>query len=461
MTSHIVNGFSTWDDVVDTLAANVDLIDSASTLKHKIASHTAVVGVIGIGYVGLPLAVEKAKVGYRVIGYDRNPIRVQRVNEGSSYLRDVADAELSAVVSSGLLTATDDFNGIEECDVIVMCVPTPLTPNRDPDISYISNTGKEIARRLRSSQLVCLESTTYPGTTQDVLLPILADSGLQVGRDFFLAFSPERVDPGNKRYTTRNTNKVVGGITQSCLEVASAFYGETILHVLPVSSPAVAEMTKVFENTFRAVNIALVNEMALLCDRLGISIWEVVDAAATKPFGIMRFDPGPGVGGHCIPLDPFYLAWKAREFDCPTRFIELAGEVNLQMPYFVREKVLRTLNDDGRALKNAKILVVGVAYKKDIEDCRESPALKVIALLAKDGADVSYYDPYVPSFKDATGTRTSVDLSTAAVAQADCVLVLTDHSCIDWESLVRNARCIVDTRNATRGVAERQNVILL
>jgi UDP-N-acetyl-D-glucosamine dehydrogenase len=444
-----------------TLEGNLPLLDRTCVLKAKIATHTAVVGVVGIGYVGLPLAVEKAKTGFTVLGYDRNPARVEQVNAGVSYLRDVAESELAEVVGSGRLCAVAGLDALDRCDVIVICVPTPLTPNRDPDISHIRTTGQALAKRLRPGQLVCLESTTYPGTTEDVLLPLLSKSGLVVGRDFFLAFSPERVDPGNKRYTTRNTSKVVGGVTPACLDVASAFYDQTIVDVLRVSSPRVAEMTKVFENTFRAVNIALVNEMALLCDRLGIGIWEVVDAAATKPFGIMRFDPGPGVGGHCIPLDPFYLAWKAREFDFATRFIELAGEVNLQMPYFVREKVLRTLNADGRALKGARILGIGVAYKKDIEDSRESPALKVLQLLERDGAEVAYHDPYVPCVGQNGVVRKSVALTETTLASADCVVILTDHSCVDWRRVVRSARRIVDTRNATRSVQSRENVVLL
>jgi UDP-N-acetyl-D-glucosamine dehydrogenase len=436
---------------------------AADVLLSKIHAHTAKVGVVGIGYVGLPLAVEKAKVGFVVRGYDRNPIRVDQVNHGLNYIRDVADADLADVVDSGRLSASIDFSSLHECDVIVICVPTPLTSNKDPDISYIKHVGKEISERLRVGQLICLESTTYPGTTEEVLLPLLEQSGLKVERDFFLAFSPERVDPGNKRYTTRNTNKVVGGVTPSCLEVAAAFYGETIINVLRLSSPRVAEMTKVFENTFRAVNIAMVNEMAILCDKLDINIWEVVDAASTKPFGMIRFDPGPGVGGHCIPLDPFYLAWRAREVDSPTRFIELAGEVNLSMPYFVRLKVTKALNRVSRAVKNAKILVIGVAYKRDIADARESPALKVIELLDGDGAHVSYHDPFVGRIEDPlTGRqRHSVFLTDEALGEADCVVILTDHSQIDWSFVVKHAKHIVDTRNATRDVASRPNVTLL
>lgn len=430
-------------------------------LLDKIMTHTAVVGVVGIGYVGLPLAVEKAKVGYSVVGYDRNAIRVAQVNQGSNYIRDVADDDLMHVVVAGRLTATTDFSTLPSCDVLVVCVPTPLTPNKEPDISYIRNVGAEIARRLRPGQLICLESTTYPGTTEEVLLPQLLATGLSVGSDFFLAYSPERVDPGNKRYTTKNTNKVVGGVTPACLNMAAKFYQQTIVDVLSVSSPRVAEMTKVFENTFRAVNIALVNEMALLCDRMDINIWEVIDAAATKPFGIMSFSPGPGVGGHCIPLDPFYLAWKARQYDFHTRFIELAGEINNLMPYFVREKLSRALNERGKPLKGSKILMLGMSYKKDIPDWRESPALKILELLISQGAIVEYHDPFVPSFQDEAGsTRHSVPLTTGALEESDCVLITTDHSQTDWQFVVRHAQVIVDTRNATKHVLDRHDKVV-
>ncbi|MDE2482314.1 MAG: nucleotide sugar dehydrogenase [bacterium] len=435
----------------------------ASALKKKIHDKSALVGVIGIGYVGLPLAVEKAKVGFHVTGYDRNPIRVDQIRQGLNYIRDVDDRELAACVEEGRLDASSDFSSLGSCDCIVICVPTPLTANKEPDISFIRAVAGEVAQALRPGQLICLESTTYPGTTEDVLLGVLARSGLEVGEDFFLAFSPERVDPGNARYTTKNTSKVVGGVTAACLDVATTFYAQTIAQVIPVTSPRVAEMTKVFENTFRAVNIALVNEMALLCDRLGISVWDVLDAAATKPFGIMRFDPGPGVGGHCIPLDPFYLAWKAREYDMNVRFIELAGEINWNMPYFVREKLIRALNENGRALKGSGVFVLGVAYKRDIEDWRESPALKVIELLARDGVRVDYHDPHVPSFTDERGALWhSIPLSREVLERADAVLILTDHRAIDYARVCDAARLVIDTRNATRDVREgRGNVVLL
>jgi UDP-N-acetyl-D-glucosamine dehydrogenase len=431
-------------------------------LKKKFVDRTALIGVAGIGYVGLPLAVEKAKVGFDVIGYDRNSVRVDEVNEGLNYIRDVDDAELAKLVELGKLRATTDFSSLSRCDAIVICVPTPLTPNLDPDISYIKAVGEQIAAQLRPGQLICLESTTYPGTTEEVLLPLLSQSGLKVGEDFFLCFSPERVDPGNARYTTKNTNKVVGGVTPACSDVAGCFYQQTIVDVLTVGSPKVAEMCKVFENTFRSVNIALVNEMALLCDRLGVSIWDVLDAAATKPFGIMRFDPGPGVGGHCIPLDPFYLAWKAREYDFHVRFIELAGEINHGMPYYVREKVVRSLNAAGRAVNGADILILGIAYKKDIEDWRESPAIKVMELLHKDGAKIDYHDPYVPKFSEHGMQWHSLPLSKERIERADCVLILTNHSNVDYERVVEHAKLVVDTRNATKNVrANREKVVLL
>jgi UDP-N-acetyl-D-glucosamine dehydrogenase len=448
--------------MTDWLAQAPGPVDHSTDLIEKFANRTALVGVVGIGYVGLPLAVEKAKVGFNVIAYDRNSARVEQINRGESYIGDVTTAELQPLVEQGSIVATDTFASLGRCDVIVICVPTPLTANRDPNLSYVRAVGAEIARVLRPGQLICLESTTYPGTTKDVLLPLFSMGDLVVGKDFFLAFSPERVDPGNARYTTKNTNKIVGGVTERCTEVASAFYQQTLVSVVPVSSPAVAEMTKVFENTFRAVNIALVNEMALLCDRMGIDIWEVVDAAATKPFGIMRFEPGPGVGGHCIPVDPFYLTWKARELDFHTRFIELAGEINIHMPYFVREKVARSLNREGKPMRNARILVVGVAYKRDISDCRESPALKVLELLGADQAIVTYHDPFVSECVDTGGRRrTSVPLSYENLKDADCVVVLCNHSGIDWNHVVETASLIVDTRNATRDVRGRDGKVVL
>jgi len=436
--------------------------DYSEELKAKFKAHTAVVAVVGIGYVGLPLAVEKAKVGFPVIGLDRNEERVAMVNRGENYIRDVKDEELRKVVLDGKLRSSTDFSELGNADAVVICVPTPLTVHREPDLQYIENVTREIAKHLRPGQLVSLESTTYPGTTEEVILPKLAATGLEVGKDFFLVHSPERVDPGNKRYTTQNTNKLVGGVTQACTDVAAAFYGETIIKVITCSSPAIAEMAKVFENTYRAVNIALVNEMALLCDRMGISVWEMLDAAFTKPFGIQPFYPGPGVGGHCIPVDPFYLAWKAREYDFSTRFIELAGEINLSMPYFVVQKAERILGLQGKSLRGSKVLVLGVTYKEDLPDMRESPALKVIQLLMKEGCEVEYYDPYVPSIRVQLQNQSTCEgkqsarldsipgLSVEKVGSADLVTILTAHSHVDYELVVQAAKAVLDTRNATR-----------
>lgn len=434
----------------------------ATVLKEKIEKHTARVGVIGLGYVGLPLAVEKGKVGFPVVGFDINDKRVDRVNAGDNYIGDVKDIELQDLVQKGVLKATTDFSRLPECDVIIICVPTPLTITRDPDISYIEASAQEIARYLRPGQLITLESTTYPGTTQEVILPLLEATGLQVGKDFFLAFSPERVDPGNKRFSTKNTSKVVGGMTPVCLEIAYTLYAQTIVNVVPVSSPAAAELTKVFENTYRAVNIALVNELMLLCDRMGLDIWEVVEAAGTKPFGIQTFYPGPGVGGHCIPIDPFYLTWKAREYDFHTRFIELAGEINVEVSYYVVNRVVRALNAENKSLKDAKVFILGVAYKKDIDDVRESPALKIMELLRKEGANITYHDPFIPVIEPHGGSTVrleSMPLTDEALAQSDCVLILTDHSVIDYERVVELASVVVDTRNATKSVEQNREKI--
>jgi len=435
----------------------------AAELKEKICAKSAVVSVIGLGYVGLPLAVEKAKVGFKVLGVEQNPERADKVNRGENYIGDVKDEELKDIVQKGLLTASTSFDCLTEADVIIICVPTPLTENYDPDISYIVSVCREIGPRLRQGQLVTLESTTYPGTTEDLILPLLQKSGLLAGEDFFLAFSPERVDPGNKRFTTKNTSKVVGGVTPVCLDVARTFYEQTIINVVPVSSPSVAEMTKVFENTYRSINIALVNELMLLCDRMGLDVWEVVDAAGTKPFGIQSFYPGPGVGGHCIPIDPFYLTWRARQFDFHTRFIELAGEINVQASYHVVDIVSRALNRAGKCLNGARIFVLGVAYKKDISDVRESPALKVIDLLKKEHADVSYHDPYVPALraeKPYDWGMDGVELTAGRVQDADCVLIATDHSAVDYDWIVENAKLVVDTRNAAKDVKNHREKIV-
>lgn len=438
----------------------MESVDKA-TLLARIRSKEAVVGVVGLGYVGLPFAVEKAKVGYRVLGIEQNPRRAEKINRGENYIRDVRDEELRQLVAAGLIVAETDFARVPEMDVIVICVPTPLTKNLTPDLQYVEHVTREIARRLRPGQLVSLESTTYPGTTEEVMLPILeGKSGLKVERDFFLAHSPERVDPGNRRYTTKNTSKVVGGVGPESLEVAVAFYSQTIEHVVPVSSAKAAELVKVFENTFRAVNIALVNELALLCDRMGLNVWEVLEAAFTKPFGIMPFWPGPGVGGHCIPVDPHYLEWKAKELNFNTHFIALAGEINRKMPEFVREKAYRVLNRLGVAPSRARVLVLGVAYKRDLEDWRESPALEVMRLLEADGVQVHYHDPFVPEVVVGGQLWRSVPLEAELLAQADLVIITTDHSTVDYRWVVEQARAILDTRYATRGIASEKITLL-
>jgi nucleotide sugar dehydrogenase len=432
------------------------------SLAKLIANHDAVVGVVGLGYVGLPFAVEKAKVGFTVIGIDQNPSRVAAVNRGENYILDVVDDELAEAVSSGRLTATESFEVIPKLDVIVVAVPTPLTRNLTPDLRYVERVTREIALRLRPGQLVCLESTTYPGTTADVMAPILTQSGLRIDDDFFLAHSPERVDPGNKRYTTRNTTKVLGAVGERSLDIATRFYDQTIERVVPVSSSQAAEMVKVFENTFRAVNIALVNEMTLLCDRMGLDVWEVLDAAFTKPFGILPFYPGPGVGGHCIPLDPHYLEWKAREYNFTTRFIALAGEINRRMPEFVCEKALRLLRRQGTAGASARVLALGVAYKKNLSDFRESPAVDVIHLLQAEGVSVAYHDPYVPSFVDEAGRAwASVGLTDEALNRADMVIILTDHDGVDYQRVVDVAPHVFDTRNATRATVRPDGRVTL
>ena len=432
------------------------------SLLEKITKRTATVGVVGLGYVGLPLAVLQARTGYRVVGIDEAAEKVERVNRGENYISDVDVAELQQVVRAGRLSATQEFGTLRECDVVLICVPTPLTRNKEPDISAIVKVTRELTKHLHPDLLVVLESTTYPGTTEGVLLPMLAQSGLKIGQEIYLAFSPERVDPGNRSFKTHNTFKLVGGVTPACLEIARTFYEQSVVKIFPVSSPRVAEMTKVFENVFRSVNIALVNELAVLCDRMGLNVYEVIDAAATKNFGFMPFYPGPGVGGHCIPLDPYYLAWKAKEYDLHTRFIELAGEINEGMPYYVVAKLQRLLNRRGRCLNGASIMVLGVTYKADVADPRETPALKVMELLQQEGAALAYADPYTPAVEVAGRSYAAVPLTAQRVAQSDCALVLTAHSAFDYELIVRHAPLVFDTRNGTRHVVHRkENVVLL
>lgn len=431
-------------------------------LLAKIVDRTAVIGVVGLGYVGLPFAVEKGKVGFRVIGIEQNQKRADGVNAAENYIGDVDDQELRALVSSGKLTAVVGFDRVPELDAIVICVPTPLTKNLTPDLSYIKSVTEAIAPLLRVGQLVTLESTTYPGTTDDVMRPILERvSGLQQGKDFFLVHSPERVDPGNQRYSTKNTNKVVGGSDPASLNVGTVFYEQTIDHVVPVSSAKAAELVKVFENTFRAVNIALVNELALLCDRMEIDVWEVLDAANTKPFGIMPFYPGPGVGGHCIPLDPHYLEWKAKEYNFNTRFIRLAGEINRFMPEFVVQKIARLANEQGIALSRSKVLCLGVAYKKDIDDWRESPAMDVMELLVDQGTMIDFYDPYVTTVKIHDRAYTTVPDLLAGIEAADLVVITTEHSNVDYQLVIDKSKAILDTRGITRKLHDPQKKVTL
>jgi UDP-N-acetyl-D-glucosamine dehydrogenase len=429
-------------------------------LQEKISAKSARVGIIGLGYVGLPLAVAFAEAGLKVLGFDVQQKRVDLVNRGKSYISDTSDARLAAVVDKKLLEATTEQSRLGEVDAICICVPTPLTKTKEPDLSYVVHESEEIAKHLKSGQLVALESTTYPGTTREVVLPILEKSGLKCGQDFYLAFSPERVDPGNKRYNINNTPKVVGGIDAESTELGAQLYKKIAETVVPVSSPEVAEMTKIFENVFRSVNIALVNELAQLCERMGISVWEVINAAATKPFGYMPFYPGPGIGGHCIPLDPYYLANKARELDFHTRFIELAAEINERMPYHTTARIMEALDERGQSLKGAKVLVLGAAYKKDSDDFRESPALKLIELLREKGAEVSYHDPYLPTVKLSKGEMKSVALTKENLASADCVVIATDHSFYKMDEVISQAKLVFDARGATRGL-KGNNIVRL
>jgi len=427
-------------------------------LEEKIRTRRARVGIVGLGYVGLPLAVEFAKAGFTVTGIDISEDKTRRVNAGNSYVGDIPSSTLAPLVEAGKLRATTDFAAVLELDTINICVPTPLRKTKDPDMSFIVSSCQEIGRHFHAGTLVILESTTYPGTTDELVLPMLSKSGLEVGRDFFLCFSPERVDPGNPRFQTANIPKVVGGCTPSCTRVGQLFYSQALQTVVPVSSTQVAEMVKLLENTFRMINIGLVNEIALMCDRIGINVWEVIDAAATKPFGFMPFYPGPGLGGHCIPIDPFYLSWKTKQAGIEARFIELAGYINGQMPHFVVDKVQNALNDMGKPVKGSKILVVGVSYKRDIDDMRESPALDVMLLLGRRGGIVSYSDPYVPTLKLDGLTLESSPLASAA--DADCAVIVTDHRAFDYQMLVEKAPLIVDSRNALKGVVSPKIVRL-
>ncbi len=410
----------------------------ADALLAKARDRSAVFGIVGLGYVGLPLAIELTRAGYRVLGLDVNQAVVDQLAAGGSHIQDVPAEIVAQAVKQGRFSATTDLARLAEPDVISICVPTPLSKTKDPDVSFVLAATESVKRTLRRGQLIILESTTYPGTTRELMLPALESTGLKVGEDFFLAFSPERVDPGNHKWNTRNTPKIVGGMTESCRRLAVALYQPAIETLVPVSSPEAAELVKILENTFRSVNIGLVNEMAIVCDKLGVDVWEVIDAAATKPFGFMKFTPGPGVGGHCIPLDPHYLAWKMRTLNYRTRFIELAGEINAEMPEYWVAQVVDRLNEQGKAARGSTVLVVGVAYKKDIEDIRESPAIDIIQLLQQRGATVVYHDPFVSHLEEDSVDLRSVPLTHAQLAAADCVIIVTDHSTVDYALVARH-----------------------
>jgi len=427
----------------------------AETLREKLKSRSARTGIVGLGYVGLPLAVELAKAGFHATGIDLDARKVQAINEGRSYIPDVTSKDVESLSRAGKLDASTDFAVVRDLDTINICVPTPLRKTKDPDMSYIVSAVEGIAKYLHPGMLIVLESTTYPGTTDEVVQPMLEATGLKAGVDFFLAFSPERVDPGNPTFQTHNVPKVVGGFTPTCAQLAGELYGTAIETIVPVSSTRVAEMVKLLENTFRAVNIGLVNELALMCDRMNINVWEVVDAAKTKPFGFMPFYPGPGLGGHCIPIDPFYLSWKAKQTGFDPRFIELAGHINGGMPHYVVDKVAEALNTRRKAVNGSKILIAGVAYKRDIDDMRESPAMDVMGLLLARGAEIAYADPWVPEVhgREWSGGYDvkAVDMTRGQISQYDCVVIITDHKAFDYKALVEEADVIVDTRNAIKG----------
>jgi UDP-N-acetyl-D-glucosamine dehydrogenase len=430
-------------------------MDYAASLAKKIEKRRAVVGVIGLGYVGLPLAIRFSEERFRVLGFDVDSLKVKKLNDGKTYIKHVPAEKIKRIKRSGVFEATADMSRLKEADVVIICVPTPLDKNKEPDMRFIETTADEIARHIRKGQLISLESTTYPGTTREVLLPKFERNGWKAGEDFFLLFSPEREDPGNPKFATKNTPKLVGGITPRCLALGAAIYAKVVDRVISVRSPEIAEFAKIYENTFRCVNIALVNELKVLADRMNVDIWDVIDAASSKPFGFMPFYPGPGLGGHCIPIDPFYLAWKARELNFHTRFIELAGEINTDMPEYVLSKLVEALNARRKCLKTAKILVLGLAYKKDVDDLRESPSLEIIQLLQDRGARVYYHDPFVPKIPPARKYRlhlSSSELTAALLKRMDAVLIVTDHSALDYGWVVKNSKLVVDTRNACRAV---------
>jgi len=432
-----------------------------NSLQEKIHSKTLRVGIVGLGYVGLPLAVEFARQGITVVGIEKDAHKVAKLNQGQNYILDVSDTELSNLVSRGLLSATTDYSVVGQLDSISICVPTPLNKTGDPDISYIISARDEMIKHLKRGTVIVLESTTYPGTTEEVIAPAFEEAGFKIGEDIFIAFSPERIDPGNPIYGTRNTPKVIGGMTPKCLEMASAVYGLVVDKVVPVSSTRAAELAKLLENTFRSINIGLVNELAIMCHLLEVDVWEVIRAAATKPFGFMPFYPGPGLGGHCIPIDPIYLSWKLKTLNYRARFIELASEINTHMPEYVVHRVTLALNDRQRSVNGSKILVLGVAYKRDIDDMRESPALDIIELLTKQGAHVQYHDPFISRVVIGERSFESVELSGEMLTSQDTIIIATDHTKVDYERVVKHAKLVFDTRNATAKVGEQKNVVKL
>jgi len=429
----------------------------------RILRKKALIGIIGMGYVGLPLVLRFCEEGFRVLGFDVDSKKVAQLKRGSSYLKSIPPSRISQFVRNGPLDVTDDFSRLAKPDCIIICVPTPLTEKMEPDLQYIEKTTEAIRDHLRKGQLIILESTSYPGTTEELILPQLESTGLKVGKDFFLAYSPEREDPGSKRFTTSQIPKVVSGVTPSCKKIATALYGQVIQKVVPVSSPRVAELTKLLENIYRSVNIALVNELKMLSDQMGIDIWEVIEAASTKPFGFSPFYPGPGMGGHCIPIDPFYLSWKAREYDFTTKFIQLAGEINVSIPYYVVSKTVDALNERNKSIKGAKVLILGVAYKKDVDDARESPALAIMDLFQKKGATILYHDPFIPSlptFRKYHFKLDSFPLTKPLLQRLDAVVVVTDHSQVDYAWVVRHAPLIIDTRNVTKNMKQWKRKIV-
>ncbi|MDT8305520.1 MAG: nucleotide sugar dehydrogenase [Anaerolineae bacterium] len=436
-------------------------MNAQERILERIASRELIIGIVGVGYVGLPLAVAFAEAGFRVIGVDVDKDKVASLNACKSYIEDVADSVLAPLITTGVFRASSDYADLADVDAISICVPTPLRKSRDPDISYIVDAAERIAAHGCKGKLVVLESTTYPGTTEEVILPRLSENGCRVGEDFFLSFSPERIDPGRTDYTVWTTPKVIGGMTPGCLEVSLALYGTIVAEPVPVASPAAAEMVKLLENTFRAVNIGLVNEVALMCDRLGLDVWEIVEAASTKPYGFMPFYPGPGLGGHCIPVDPHYLSWKLRTLNYTARFIELADDINRHMPDYVVSRVGEALNGVRRALNGSRVLVLGVAYKPDVSDVRESPAIDVIVLLQEKGAEVSYHDPLVPTLEHEGIPMTSVPLTEAHLQESDCVVVVTHHSSFDWQCIADHAELVLDTRNALQKTRGKATVIPL